>query len=71
MPSAIAMTRRALPVKSMSFLTYARASAPSAGDERAFSPRQVRARISTSACGASGMRLPSGSTSVTGRLRPP
>ena len=67
----MAVARRALPVKSMSLRTYACASAPIAGAASAFSPRQVRARISTSGSEDSGTRPPSGSTSVTGRLRPP
>jgi len=69
--SAMPSARRALPVKSMSLWTYARASAPMAGADSAFKPRHVRARISSSGSEDNGTRPPSGSTSVTGTFRPP
>ena len=54
----------------MSFLTYARASVPMAGEASAFNPPQVRARTSISGESDSGTRPPSGRTSAIGTLRP-
>jgi hypothetical protein len=69
--SAMPSTLRALPEKSMSPWTYARASDPSAGLASAWRPLQVRATTSTAGVADSGTRAPSGSTSVIGRSRPP